>query len=68
VRRFHCRQPVVNHLIPLARFSCELFVALQPARERRAFAQRLLEEALVPTNEDEDPFYRAAIEVNAITL
>jgi len=34
-----------------------------PARERSAFVQRLLEQALLPANEDEDPLYRAALEV-----
>lgn len=34
-----------------------------PARERSAFVQRLLEQALLPANEDADPLYRAALEV-----
>lgn len=34
-----------------------------PSRERSAFVQRLLEEALPAVEEDDDPLYRAALDV-----
>lgn len=34
-----------------------------PARGRSAFVQRLLEQALAPEGGDDDPLYRAALEV-----
>ncbi len=34
-----------------------------PPRQRSAFVQRLLEQALSPTEEDDDPLYLAALEV-----
>ncbi len=34
-----------------------------PARGRSAFVQRLLEQALIPEGSEDDPLYRAALEV-----
>ena len=34
-----------------------------PSRERSLFVQRLLEQALPPEDSDEDPLYRAAVDV-----
>jgi hypothetical protein len=36
-----------------------------PARGRSAFVQHLLEQALAPEDGDDDPLYRAAMEVEA---
>jgi plasmid stability protein len=50
-------------LVRLPEGLAQRFRQRAPPRQRSAFVQRLLEQALQPTEDDDDPLYLAALEV-----